>query len=67
MTERSITIELSEEAAEALGRLRTMYEMAWRKSGSAPPDVTDSVLISACIVTTADLHQSIRPIDELPT
>ena len=67
MSERSITIELSEEAVEALGRMRTMYEMAWRKSGVAPPNVTDSELISACIVTTADTYQAIRPIDELPS
>ncbi|MCY4560303.1 MAG: hypothetical protein OXF79_28880 [Chloroflexi bacterium] len=67
MTARSVTIELSEQAEDALARLRTMYEMAWRKMGSTPPEVTDSVLISACIVSMADLHQSIRPIDQLPT
>ncbi len=67
MGDRSITIELSDEAAEALARLRTMYEMAWWKLGSAPPNVTDSELISACIVTTVDQYESIRPINELPT
>ena len=67
MTGRSITIELSAEAEDALERIRTMYEMAWRKMGSAPPVVTDSVLISASIVSMADLHQSLRPIDELPS
>lgn len=67
MSERPITVELSEEAVKALGRLRTMYEMAWRKSGTAPPHVTDSELVSASVVSMADLHQSIRPIGELRT
>ena len=63
MTARTITIELSDEADEALARIRVMYEMAWRKHGEEPPAVTDSVLISASIISAAELHQSIPPVD----